>query len=139
MPTRVLIADPDKYLLTVFQERLWQEVFEAATAGDGLQCAAMLEEFSPDVLVLDPTIAWGGGDGIVAMIHQDSRVKKVPLIILLTYGCSPAVLYNISPFPIADYLIKPISGNRLAQRIRLALARRASEAPASARGEGGAR
>jgi len=123
MAIRVLIADPDRYLSSVYREHLSLEGFEVATAQDGLECLRKLREFVPHVLVLEPAIPWGGGDGIVALMHEDQRIPEVGVILLLTHGCSPAVLYNIAQFHISDYLAKPMTGARLAQRIRSVLGR----------------
>jgi len=127
MATRVLIADPDRYLVAAYKEHLSLEGFDVATAEDGLECLRQLRDFSPDVLVLEPAISWGGGDGIVAIMHEDRDLPKARIILLLTHGCNPAVLYNIATFPISDYLAKPAAPRHLAQRIRSALARSDAE------------
>jgi len=123
MATRVLIADPDRYLLAAYKEHLSLEGFEVATAQDGIECLRQLRDFVPDVLVLEPAIPGGGGDGIVRLMYEDRSLPKLRGILLLTQGCSPAVLYNIAQFHISDYLAKPMSGTRLTQRIRSLLAR----------------
>jgi DNA-binding NtrC family response regulator len=122
MRTRVLIVDADNYLLAAYKKHLASEGFEVATAQDGLECLRRLRESGPDVLVLDPTIPWGGGDGVVSLLHEAPDLPRVRIILLLTYGCSPAVLYNIARFHIADYRMKPMDGRRLVQWIRSVLA-----------------
>jgi len=136
MATRVLIADPDRYLLATYKEHLSLEGFEVATAQDGLECLRRLREFGPDALVLEPEIPWGGGDGIVSMMHEDEDLPRVRTVVLLTHRCNPAVLYNIATFPISDYLAKPTTARHLAQRIRSALAR-SGAGPEETRAVGG--
>ncbi len=127
MSTRVLLADPDRHLLTAYKGCLSSDGFDVATARDGLECIDTLRRFLPEVLVLEPEILWGGGDGVVAMVHEAPETPKVPVILLLTYGSSFTVLYNIARFPISDYQVKPMDGWRLAQWIRSVLARREEE------------
>ena len=79
---RILIADPDGDLLRTYQQVLGEEGFEVETAGDGLTCVARLRDFQPHVLVLDPEIQWGGGEGVLAMIHEDPEVPFLPVVIL---------------------------------------------------------
>jgi two-component SAPR family response regulator len=55
-------------------------------------------------------------------MHEDPTMPEVRIILLLTYGCNASVLYNIARFHISDYLAKPVTGTRLAQRIRSLLA-----------------
>ena len=64
------MADPDESLQPLYRERLMQEGFELATASSGLECVARLRERVPDVLVLEPQLPWGGGEGVLAMMGE---------------------------------------------------------------------
>lgn len=121
MVVRVLIADPDEYLLDHYREYLEQHGFEVVTATSGVECVEKLRECSLDVLVLEPSIPWGWGDGVLATMHEDARIPSVPVIVL-TYGQDRGVLYRLAPFKVDDYQLKPIRPNQLAQRIRSLLA-----------------
>jgi len=123
MTTRVLIADPDTYLLTLYREHLAPNGFDVTVARDGLECLEQLRRCEPDVLVLDPAIPWGGGDGVMEVMHEDLDLPKAPVVLLLTHGCGSAVLYNIAHFPISDYRMKPMDGRRLVHWIRSVLER----------------
>ena len=129
---RVLIADPDRFLGADYRDYLVGQGFDVATAADGLECIKLLREFRPDVLVLEPALPWGGGDGVVAVIHEDSSIARIP-VILATFGCDRGVLYNLAPFPMDDYQQKPLSPSRLADRIRRVVAK--SYIPVCSRGE----
>jgi carbon storage regulator len=118
---RVLIADPSEYHLTFYRDYLVEHGFHVETATNGLECLEKLRDFRPEVLVLEPGMPWGG-DGILAVMHEDPHTPKVPVMIL-TYGCDPAVLYNISPYPISDFQRKPLTPKRLAERISLIVIR----------------
>ena len=60
------MADPDPSLPAVYREPLLREGCELRTAVNGLDCVAQLRECVPDVLVLEPQLPWGGGDGVLA-------------------------------------------------------------------------
>ncbi len=131
MLVRVLIADPDEYLLDHYRNYLEQHSFEVATATTGVECVERLRECAPDVLVLEPSIPWGWGDGVLAMMHEESDIPLVPVIVL-TYGRDRSVLYQLAPYKIDDYQVKPLRANRLAQRIRsLVACHRNANTPAS--------
>lgn len=115
-PLRVLIADPEEHLLALYREGLAQLGFEVVTAVDALQCLEALRQAPPDILVLDPNLPWGGGDGVLEVMHEDFGMAGVPVMIL-TFGCDPAILYNIGVYPIRDFQRKPMTGRRLAERI----------------------
>jgi DNA-binding response OmpR family regulator len=123
MATRVLLADSDTFLLDFYREGLQQRGFDVRQARNGLECLETLRLFVPDVLVLEPSIPWGGGDGVLALMHDDAGVPVVPVIVL-THGRDPGMLYRLAPFEVDDYQVKPLSVARLAMQIRAVAARR---------------
>lgn len=125
MSIRVLIADADQCLLDDYRQYLGRHGFEVATATTGLECVASLRHCRPDVLVLEPSIRWGWGDGVLAMMHEDAETPLVPVIVV-TYGCDRGLLYRLAPYRIDDYQVKPLSAQRLMQRIESVAASRPS-------------
>ena len=114
---RVLMADPDESLQPVYREPLSQEGFEVVAAFSGLECVARLRERVPDVLVLEPHMPWGGGDGVLAMMGEDPALAIIPVMVLTT--CRSAYALNgVARFPISDYHVKPLAPDRLAGRLR---------------------
>jgi len=124
-PLRVLIADSDVNLVSSYAEFLERQGYEVAAVASGLECLARLRQFAPQVLVLEPSLPWGGADGVLARMQEEPALKDVPVIVL-TYGRDRGALYRLAPYRVADYLIKPQSPRRLAERIS-AIARRLSE------------
>ena len=120
-PIRVLMADPDESLQPLYRERLMQEGFELATASNGLECVARLREREPDVLVLEPQLPWGGGEGVLAMMGEVPQLANVPVMVL-TSCRDPRLLEAVARFPVSDYQLKPLAPDRLAGRLRTILA-----------------
>lgn len=117
---RVLIADPDTDLLAKYRELLSEEL-ELTTAVCGLDCFDRLREQTPDVLVLEPDLPWGGGDGVLAVMRNDATLAVVPVMILT--GCRDVeVLRSVAVYPISDYHVKPLAPIRLLTRIHALLA-----------------
>jgi len=114
---RVLMADPDESLPPVYREALSREGFELVMAISGLECIARLRERVPDVLVLEPYMPWGGGDGVLAMMGDDPDLAIIPVMVL-TSCRDPHVLKGVGRFPISDYHVKPLAPDRLAERLR---------------------
>jgi response regulator RpfG family c-di-GMP phosphodiesterase len=112
---RVLIADPDLGLLEEYRRQM-SETFELATATNGMECLTRLREETPDVLVLEPQLLWGGGDGVLAVMHQFLGLTFIPVMILT--ACRDIhVLQGVAPFRISDYCVKPLAPGQLATRI----------------------
>ena len=82
---------------------IWSKIgFQVATATTGLECVERLRNWQPDVLVLEPSIPWGWGDGILAMMHEEPDIPVVPVIVL-TYGHDRGLLYRLAPYRIDDF------------------------------------
>lgn len=114
---RVLLADPDESLAPVYQEPLCQAGFELATALSGLACVARMRECAPELLVLEPQLPWGGGDGVLAMMGEVAGLEAVPVLVL-TSCRDHRVLKGLAHFPISDYHLKPLPPDRLVGRLR---------------------
>jgi DNA-binding response OmpR family regulator len=115
-PVRVLIADPDESLLALYREALACEGFEVATATDGLDCLAKLRSIALDVLVLDLELLWGGGDGVLARMHEaDVPPTKV---LVLSGRRDLDRLYHKAALANSEYQIKPVPPDQLVERIR---------------------
>ncbi|MBN2023309.1 MAG: response regulator [Pirellulales bacterium] len=115
------MADPDEFLHSMYRAPLMREGFELVTAASGLQCLAWLRECVPDVLVLEPQLPWGGGDGVLAMMGEFPQFATIPVMVL-TSCRDPHVLDRVSRFPVSDYQLKPLSPDRLTGRLRALLA-----------------
>jgi carbon storage regulator CsrA len=123
MSIHVLLADTDEYLLDSYREHLGQHGFNVVTATGGVECVEKLRECVPDVLVLEPSIPWGGGDRVLAMMHEESNLPLVPVIVL-TYGWDRGMLYRLAPFRVDDFQVKPLNAQRLTERIHAVIRRR---------------
>ena len=91
------------------------------TATTGLECIQRLREAVPDVLVLDPTLPWGGGDGVLAVVHEEPELRPT-VVMILAQGRNRSLLYRLSWFKVDDYQTKPLTAEGLAARICTLLA-----------------
>jgi CheY-like chemotaxis protein len=114
------MADPDESLQPVYREPLAQEGFDVVAARSGLECVARLRERVPDLLVLEPQLPWGGGEGVLAIMGEVPELADVP-VMLLTSCRDPQVLDDVSRFPISDFQRKPLAPDRLAGRLHTLL------------------
>lgn len=113
---RILIADQDKFLLAMYSSHLRQLGAAVSTARTGLECLERLHEAVPDVLVLEPGLLWGGGDGVLALLNEQPSIRPT-IVILLMQGGNRSLLYRMSSFKVDDYQTKPLTATRLTERI----------------------
>ena len=116
-PLRILIADPDESIHDTYCEHLTREGFEVASVFSGVECVASLRERVPDLLLIEPELPWGGGDGVVASMGEDTPLASVPVVVLTSCGNSD-VIDRFARFPVSKYLFKPIAPDRMANTIR---------------------
>jgi len=115
-PVRVLLAGPNNYRWRAYRETLDAVGFSAQHTSNGMDCVALLRAFQPNVLVLDPNIPWGGGDGVLAVRDEEPGLNQ-NLVIILTAGCDSSLLYRMSDYAIDDLVWQPISGFDLKRRL----------------------
>ena len=118
---RVLMADPDESLTALYRDPLLQEGFELATVASGLECLARLRDRAPNVLVLEPRMPLGGGEGILDVMGETPHLAAVPVLVL-TACRDHQILKRVSRFPVSDYQLKPLLPDRLAGRLHAILA-----------------
>lgn len=114
MRRRVLIADPDTRLLHEYEDHLTRNGFRVATASTGLECVAQLRRFTPDVLILEPDLPWGWGEGVLAMMYEEADVPLVP-VMALTWRETPKGRCCVGVFPVGAYHLKPAAPDQLVE------------------------
>lgn len=120
-PIRVLVADPDEAIQSMYRQLLAQEGFEVVTAFSGLECLTRLRECVPDALVLEPQLPWGGGDGVFAMMSEEPQLARIPVMVLTASHDSEA-LGRVARFPVSSFHLKPLAPDRLAAKLRTLVA-----------------
>ena len=117
MAIRVLIADPDPTLLASYEARLSQEGLEVRTVRNGLDCLDALHTFEPDVLVLEPEMPWGGGEGVLDVMHDVYELPLVPVFVITSHETFARL--NLRQFPLVTHMqTKPVGPDELVRLIR---------------------
>lgn len=84
MSIRLLIADSDTYLSDIYESFFRIKGFDVEAVGDGVECLARFRNRTPDVLVLDGELLWGGVNGVLACIREE--FPRSPVLTVLI-GC----------------------------------------------------
>lgn len=83
MPT-VLIAEPERHLLEAYRTFFSELGFQIHVATDGLACLSILRTTVPDLLILDAKLLWGGGEGVLAVLQEESNLPRERVVITAT-------------------------------------------------------
>jgi DNA-binding NtrC family response regulator len=116
---RILLADPDARLLALYRAFLAQHGYEVETCSDGLGCLDRLRAFRPHLLVLDPDLPWGRGEGVLSLM-ADGDVPAAPVVLVAASVAAQRAFLD-GHFPVRSVLFKPVTPDRLADDIRSAL------------------
>lgn len=81
------------------------------TVDHGVECLEVLREFTPDIVVIEPELLWGGGDGVLAVLGEMPGMWIVPIVVL-TADSSPK-LDCLRLFATTELLKRPVSAERL--------------------------
>lgn len=106
MTTGLLIAESDAELRGIYDGLSSMLGYHVETAADGLECWSKLRARSPDALVLDVDILWGGGDGVLARLQEDADGAVAPAV-FVTGDDAPDVLSRRFGIPTGRCFQKP--------------------------------
>lgn len=116
---RILLVDDEPLIVESLTYSLTQEGFEVSSLADGEQVMTAVEEFHPDLVVLDIMLPGMSGLEVCRRLRAQSTV---PVIMLTARGEEVDRILGLE-FGADDYLPKPFSFRELLARIRAILRR----------------
>ena len=120
----VLIVDDDIDLTDLLSQLLTRKGMRPVTAANGKQCLELVR-YHPgaiDVIVMDITMPEMDGLQVCAVLKQIEKTREIP-IILLTAKDDAAVRHASATLGVAEFLMKPVSGQDLIASIQAQLAK----------------
>ena len=119
MAKRILIVDDEPRYLRLLEANLRTEVYEVATAQDGVQALDVFSAQPIDLVLLDVMMPRLDGFGTCQRIREFS---SVPIVILTARGEEQDRVRGLD-LGADDYLVKPFSATELLARVRAVLRR----------------
>jgi len=118
MALRTLIVDDEPIARKVLREELEQldEIEIVGEAADGLLALRAIRELSPDLIFLDLQMPGLGGFDVIRKLPLDGQI---PMVVIVTAFDQHAI--QAFQAGAIDYLLKPISQDRVAQTVERAL------------------
>jgi FixJ family two-component response regulator len=112
MQRTIFIGHTDMQWRNVCERLFAASGFEVASGQDGLTCIARLRTWMPDVLVVELELPWGGGDGVVAWLREQSDPWTMPVLFILGHA-SPKTLSRQTGVPASCCLQEPLAPTAL--------------------------
>jgi len=117
--TRIMLVDDEPLIIDSLTYSLQREGFEVQSVGDGSVALQAIEEFQPDLVVLDIMLPGVSGLEICRKLRAQSTI---PVIMLTARGEEFDRVLGLE-VGADDYLAKPFSFRELLARIRAVLRR----------------
>ena len=116
MSTDLLIAEANAQLREDYERLFGGLGIQVQTAADGLECWAKLQKCSPDALVLDMDMPWGGGEGVLARLREDRDITINPAV-FITGLYSPILLSRRYGIAVDSCFQKPFRPSELLESV----------------------
>ena len=124
MKRHLLVADSNPCTARAFENYFTKAGYRVETVGDGLSCVGRLRHDIPDLLLLDQGLPWGGGDGVLARLREETWPGRIPVIViadmipfhLLSRLTTPPVIRYLAkkcPLPALRYTIDTVLASSL--------------------------
>ena len=113
----IMVVDDSITVRKVTTRLLERNEMEAISAKDGVDAIAMLEEKTPDLILLDIEMPRMDGFEFASYIRNDSKLKRIP-IIMITSRTGEKHRKRAMGIGVDDYLGKPYQEIDLLQRIQ---------------------
>jgi two-component system alkaline phosphatase synthesis response regulator PhoP len=85
MLKRILVLDDNQDILEVVHETLSYEKFEVKSTSESKDVLPFVEEFNPDLVILDYRVAGANGGEICRQIKSHPKFGNTPVIIFSAY------------------------------------------------------
>ena len=119
--TKIAIIEDDQVISQMYRMKFEADGFEVQLADNGKHGVALVEEFLPDLILLDLQMPEMNGVEALEIIRKNDWGKKIPVIILTNLGEeeSPRAIRSLG---IHSYIVKAdLTPRQVVERVKEAL------------------
>ena len=119
--TKIAIIEDDQIISQMYRMKFEADGFDVQVAGNGKVGIELVNEYLPDIILLDLQMPEMGGADALAIIRKSDWGKNIPVIILTNMGEeeSPKELKSLG---IHSYIVKAnLTPRQVAERVKQAL------------------
>lgn len=102
---KILIVEDDQILVKMYKTKFELEGYEVEAAYEGKEGLEKLEQFSPDLILLDLAMPEMDGFEFLKNLAKKERWEKIPVVILTNLG-QESDIKKAKELGAKDYLIK---------------------------------
>lgn len=119
--TKIAIIEDDSVISQMYRMKFEADGFEVQVANNGKDGIALVEQFSPDMVLLDMQMPIMNGDDALKNIRAKDWGKTVPVMILTNLGEEEAPK-DIRSLGIESYIVKAdLTPRQVVERVKSTL------------------
>lgn len=119
--TKIAIIEDDAVISQMYRMKFETDGFDVQLANNGEKGVALVEHFSPDIILMDLQMPEMDGATALAAIRKNQWGKDVPVIILTNLGEEEAPK-SLKDLGIHSYIVKAeLTPRQVVQRVKDAL------------------
>jgi len=115
--TKILIVDDDVDTVELLTKRFHTEGYQTSEAYDGEQALQKVEEYQPDIILLDIMMPKIDGYEACRRLKSSEDTRHIPVIMLTAKGRIPDKVKGLDTGA-DDYIVKPFDYRELLQRVK---------------------
>jgi len=120
MPKKILVVDDEKPISDIIKFNLTKEGFDVDTAYDGEEAVKKVDEYDPDLMILDLMLPKKDGLEVAREVRQ---THDMPIIMVTAKDTEIDKVLGLE-MGADDYVTKPFSNRELVSRVKANLRRR---------------
>ncbi|MFH1426992.1 MAG: response regulator, partial [Patescibacteria group bacterium] len=102
---KILIIEDDQVISTMYKIKFTADGYDVIYADTGVKGLESAKKNKPDIILLDIILPELDGFAILQEIKKDSKIKKIPVIMLTNLGTEEDKKKG-EKFGAADYIVK---------------------------------
>ena len=118
----ILVVDDEVDIRELLSDHLTAAGFRTTEAADGLEALRLVNEVSPDLILLDLMLPEMDGYGVLQELREKKHSAAIPVIMLTAKGTEDDRIVGLT-YGADDYMAKPFSPKELTLRIQAVLRR----------------
>lgn len=118
----IYLVEDEPAQVEVLSYNLTREAFQVVVARDGERALLLVEEMTPDLIILDWMLPDVSGIEICRRLRAKTTTKRIPIIMLTARGEESDRIRGLETGA-DDYVVKPYSPSEIVARVRALLRR----------------
>lgn len=117
---KILVVDDQPVNIKLLEKKLLREEMDVMTANDGETCLKLVEEFNPDVILLDVMMPNMDGHEVCERLQENDVTRSIPVIFITANSTKEGKLEGLDAGAV-DYITKPIDLDETVARVNTQL------------------